>query len=429
MNREQRIAMARIISDMIKADNIIEESEIKKMKELMNIYGINQEHMGDSRNKRFSDAVNLLHDLSERNRKDFLDHIYEIAVCDNICVPREALLHMALKFCLLPDNENFENQPYLISCPTGEPTINDLYMVYLESSHDEVLNTELKNHFRLLVTVCRLCGFNFIYIPKLVEEFGDMDQKYVMEVIKYMAPNLEKEIINDVYDKLCHMSTSEFCLEVLKKRLHVNMPHNINPTLLINIGTSVVPYCSLDGKIEYYTEFLCIPIQSSIMTLVDKVLEYYQSKVSIYQTISLKSNKGHFKYFGFYKALFDFLIATPPVAPDLIFLDNLNNHYEVAFKYSEKRIYRMRLTPQEYEAYYNIARQTYHNNGNGWHEDNVNKTVISHIRTSIKNTLPNQTYTEQYMPYHAGRFYVLYLDRSKVFEKKYIDGKYKEVPL
>ena len=30
MTKEQRTAMARIISDMIKADNIIEESEIKK---------------------------------------------------------------------------------------------------------------------------------------------------------------------------------------------------------------------------------------------------------------------------------------------------------------------------------------------------------------------------------------------------------------
>lgn len=35
MTREQRTAMARIISDMIKADNIIEESEIRDMKKLM----------------------------------------------------------------------------------------------------------------------------------------------------------------------------------------------------------------------------------------------------------------------------------------------------------------------------------------------------------------------------------------------------------
>lgn len=40
MTKEQRTAMARIISDMIKADNIIEESEIKDMKKLMSEYAI-----------------------------------------------------------------------------------------------------------------------------------------------------------------------------------------------------------------------------------------------------------------------------------------------------------------------------------------------------------------------------------------------------
>lgn len=38
MIKEHRIAMARIISDIIIADNIIEESEIKDMKKLMSEY-------------------------------------------------------------------------------------------------------------------------------------------------------------------------------------------------------------------------------------------------------------------------------------------------------------------------------------------------------------------------------------------------------
>lgn len=40
MTKEQRTAMARIISDMIKADNVIDESEIKDMKRLMSGYCI-----------------------------------------------------------------------------------------------------------------------------------------------------------------------------------------------------------------------------------------------------------------------------------------------------------------------------------------------------------------------------------------------------
>ena len=51
--------MACIISDMIKADNVIEESEIKAMKRLMTDYSLTQRHMYEARRMRFSEAVNI----------------------------------------------------------------------------------------------------------------------------------------------------------------------------------------------------------------------------------------------------------------------------------------------------------------------------------------------------------------------------------
>ena len=154
----------------------------------------------------------------------------------------------------------------------------------------------------------------------MVEEFRSMNEQYVKDVISYMAPNLEDAFIQQVYDRLCNMTTVDFFRNVLYERLQVKALHNTPPSLLINIGTSVVPYCSAGGSIQYYTEFLCIPISSSILSLVDDILGFYQSKVSIRQSITISDSKGQFKYFGFYKALFDFLVAPPPVAPDLVFL-------------------------------------------------------------------------------------------------------------
>ena len=49
MTKEQRTAMARIISDMIKADNIIKESESKDMKKLMSYYGNANQKMSEVR--------------------------------------------------------------------------------------------------------------------------------------------------------------------------------------------------------------------------------------------------------------------------------------------------------------------------------------------------------------------------------------------
>lgn len=197
MTKEQRTATARIISDMIKADNIIEESEIRDMNRLISEYSITHQEMSEARKIRFSDAVNTLKELSVKERKSFFDHIYRIALSDNICVPCEVLLLIALQYCLIEVNKKSENgtplpKPYLISSPTGETSFNDQYMVYLENSYDEERNSESNQYFRLLVTIIRLCGFNFIYIPKMVEEFRELNERYVKDVISYMEPTLIK---------------------------------------------------------------------------------------------------------------------------------------------------------------------------------------------------------------------------------------------
>lgn len=441
MTKEQRTAIARIISDMIKADNIIEESEIRDMKRLMQEYSISHQEMADARKIRFSDAVNTLKDLSLKERKTFFNHIYGMALSDNICVPREALLLIALQYCLIEDEKKAEGnmhlrKPYLISCPTSEDSFNNQYMVYLESSYDEERNEELKKHFRLLVTITRLCGFNFIYIPKMVEEFRGMNEQYVKDVISYMAPNLEDSVIQQVYNRLCDMNTVEFFHNVLYERLQVKALHDTPPSLLINIGTSVVPYCSTGGSIQYYTEFLCIPISSSILNLVDDILGFYQSKVSIRQSITINDSKGQFKYFGFYKALFDFLVAPPPVVPDLIFLgQNMKTgRYQVAFKFEDGIEKKICLTPQQYDIYFQIAFKSYKSQIKGLPVSycrNI-KPSIAKIKGIISSEISDLTYSDQYKPEREGNAYILRLDKSKVFVRvrNSICGcEYEDIPI
>ena len=441
MTKEQRIAMARIISDMIKADNIIEESEIKDMKRLMSEYGVSHQEMSEARRIRFSEAVNTLKELPIRERLAFFDHIYSIALSDNVCVPREALLLIALQYCLIENDRKSVNgksqpKPYLISCPTGEASFNDQYMVYLESTYDEERNAELMQHFRLLVTITRLCGFNFIYIPKMVEEFRVMNEQYVKDVISYMAPNLEGSFIQQVYNRLCKLTTVDFFRNVLYERLQVKALHDTPPSLLINIGTSVVPYCSAGGSVQYYTEFLCIPICSGILTLVDDILGFYQSKVSIRQSITIGDNKGQFKYFGFYKALFDFLVAPPPVAPELIFLgqDMKTGRYQVAFKFDEGKEKKICLTPREYDAYFQVAFKSYRSRTKGLPIscDKHIKPTIAHLKSKISSEIPDLTYSNQYKPERDGNVYILRLDKSKVFVRQRTPNcgcEYKDIPI
>ena len=406
---------------MIKADNIIEESEIRDMKILMAEYSLTQQHMSDARKLRFSEAVTILQELPRRERKAFFDSIYRIALSDNLCVPREALLLIALQYCLVDIDKRGTNgvahpMPYLVSCSTGDASMNDQYMVYIESTFNAERNEELERNFRLLVTQSRLSGFNFIYIPKMVAEFKNMDSQYVKDVISYMAPNLEEQVVNGVYDRLCKMTTTEFFHSVLYERLQVRALYDAPPSLLINIGTSVVPYCSADGSVQYYTEFLCIPITDTTLSLVDEILAFYQSKVSV-KTITITDNQGQFKYFGFYKALFDFLVAPPPVAPDILFQgqDIRDNKYYVSFRFDNGRERKVHLTPKRYQLYLDIACKTYKSRTKGMPANAVPSATVSHIRSILSEELRDVTFKDQYIPTRYGNKYVLRLDKTKVF--------------
>ncbi|MBD5282915.1 MAG: hypothetical protein HDS33_07820 [Bacteroides sp.] len=442
MTKEELTAIARIVSDMIKADNIIEESEIADMKEIMSYYRITNEHMKEARHMRFSDAVNVLTMLSRQKREVFYEMIRKLALSDGLCVPKEVLLLIALKYCLV-NREEFhgEQRPYLINCPTSESALTDQYMVYLESDFNRARNEEINQIFRPLVDATSFRGFNFIYIPRMVEEFKAMNPQYVKDVIGYMAPSKSSGQIEEVYSRLCQMSTEEFFHNVLYDKLKVKMDYNSPPTLLINIGCSYVPYCTADGTVQYYTEFLCIPLGNRrILDLVYELLDFYQQNISI-RTLTVAENPGQFKYFGFYKALFDFLIAPQPVVPYLIFAPEGSygkdrNKKDKNRKIRNCIIFRVKdendkvlydevveLTPKRYKLYLDIAEATFSSASKGLHTSRVDSSNLSHLRKLILKKQQEKAFPDLYRPEKVGNFYKLLIERKKVKVLDVLTGK------
>ena len=75
MTKEQIIAISRVISDMIKADNIIEETEIQDMKQLMSDYSLTRQDMEAAQNIKLSDAIPVLRVLPKKVREELVNKI------------------------------------------------------------------------------------------------------------------------------------------------------------------------------------------------------------------------------------------------------------------------------------------------------------------------------------------------------------------
>lgn len=363
---KERIAIARIVSDMIKADNIIEESEIEMLNKLKGKYNLDNHIMSEARHIMFSTAVDDLDDLNDEEKIELFSSIQSMALADGVCVPREAMLLLALRYSLGVECDLGNSKMYkinrakrmrLISCPTGEASITSQYVIYIEGKYYEEVNANIKDKFEVNVLNLRQWGFDFIYIPSLIDEFRSMNVDYVKDVIRYMAPELSDETINVVYDRLLKMDTVTFCNYVLAEKLHVEAVKNAKPTLFINIGTSIVPYCSVSGPVECYTEFLCISIEEDITNQVKDFVRAYSKLVSFYAAPNptiVSDSPNRFKYFGFYKAMFDFLVKAEPKESDIV-IHPWNN----LFEFPHVPIEDLKLMPQEAALYKLILECTY----------------------------------------------------------------------
>lgn len=416
MTQEEKVAIARVLSDVVKADGHLSIEQFCIAQEVHEEYHLNQEHVSQSRGITFSDALKALKNLTVSEKKTLRANMKRVAFAGKVCQMQEALLLAAMDYV-------FDKDVTMVYAPTPNPTLGkEINMVYMESEYNEVLNEEMDDDrtYRLVHSQCSLDGINFSYIPRITSEFANLEKDDVVNILRYMSPMLSEEEAANVGRRMGELTTSEFYLKVL----HLPMQNVVNPPkefLLVGIGISMTPYCQADGKVKYFKDYLCLPINGSILETIDEFRQIYKSYASVTYPIV---RHGHSYYdFMFYKLFFDFLLTPPPVMPDLYFLgqEPKSGKYSIAFRFgdNEKVIY---LTPKEYEAFYEIVKRSAHSKSKGLPIgfDRTNLApVVSHIRQKIRNEMPEIALAEKFKPERSGNVYTVNTEHIKVFVRHY----------
>jgi len=336
MTHKERVAIARIVSDIVRADNIIDESETRLMQTFFeegSHYRLTYEILRESREISFSCALNMIAELSNEEKLHLYDNVLQLANVDGMCDARETCLLLAMCYCLgIKEGVVVPNvyKARLFACPTNSMVLNNRYMIYLEGDYDEKYNREIANNLKLFSLTAKQWGFDFVYLPGMVSEFAKMDPSYVKSVLRYISPELTEERTEEVYERLQKMNTESFCNSILATNLKVEEVRNIKPSLLINIGTSVVPYYSTDGQVEYYTEFLAIELDESVTSALETVIQMFSSIISrgaLQPQSWMEVSENKFRYFGFYKAILDFLVKAEPKVGEMVFCPRTSSIY------------------------------------------------------------------------------------------------------
>ena len=295
MKQSERACIFRIVTDLIKADAIIDTREIEELNSIRKKFSINKDDEVLGCSYTFAKAVNILLNSSKCLRKELTRTFNELAMSDAFCAREEALLLVALRLCMGVSNDV---ECKIVSIDTSSVSIEPTQILYLESDFDNDVNWEINEKFREISTEVRLAGFDLVYLPKMAEHYRTVPDEDFLNIAGFLYPSASQNRIEFVIKQLQRLSTSEFCKDQLVGKLGVKDFSLINPALMNNIGSSSVR----DKEISnFILIFLDKDVLNSIRNILDLFSEYYHTLRLNY----LKEEKGRFIFTGFYKQVFD----------------------------------------------------------------------------------------------------------------------------
>ena len=383
MSPNEKTASARILSDVIKADSIIEKSEMMKLGELRKKFDIRSEHLQKGQGMTFSEALSVLRGMDKENVDEFLADLYDLSISDGSCCPKEAQLILAIKYCF---EDGLRDHSQVFSCNSKDFNItSDQYVVYVESDEDTDKNKEIRRNLAIIVNSLKVIGFDFIYIPKLVDEFKAMSPEYVKDVIHYMAPQLDRDTkVNDIYNRMCNLTTYEFCQKVLCEENKVDAIRDTEPALLVSVGNSIVPYVDSSGGCHSYMEFLKINIKDDVVSEIVTLCDIYRDLVDDRIVMPLRPRKDRFKYFGFYKALLDFLVSGENEAEGKVQIDMKNRVVSI----QNRPGISLHLSKDKLALFFLLIHENLFSDGLSYKKDGTGRCIIADkLRKSTKEIL------------------------------------------
>lgn len=336
MNKIEKISIAKIITDLIKADSVIDSREMELFDFVKDAFRLNKECLSDARFITFSDAVNNLSCLPSEEKSDLMDLFKKITLADGMCNKDEALLMIALLYCL---GEEHDTEMIHIQVPQQGLQLENSQVIYVESKYNEEINQVISKEFHQIENSMRLAGFDFAYIPQIAKTYRSTPPELFNEVLSFLTPNLNEEELSNIQDKISEMTTDQFCKEQLCNKLHLNLMET-DPAILVKVGESV-------AADSIYANFLKIEIGQDFLDELKLFMYRFTSMMNAEYSIlrNIYNSNDRFIYSGVYKQIIDLCLMKDNFKSRIL-LDTIHQkikfpeiNEEIKVSRSEKALY------------------------------------------------------------------------------------------
>lgn len=308
MTQSERVAVRRVLADMVQADGIIDLREVSLFDELSAKYSLRPEEAVASCNVTLAQAFATLAEVSEGVKDDVVRDCARVSLSDGFCAREEALLHLALRVCL-DSRQGFAAQ--LVSAATNGLTFGSGQILYIESEFDKKINAKIQEQLTELSTEALLMGFDFFHQPSLLREYAEVPRAKLVRITKFLYPHIAQERIEKVIGLVLDTTTHEFATALFSDKLGMAEVEDVAPSFMIGVGQST-------SQGRQYTHFLLVEVGYDPLSTLRCVRNMMYSIYRPQQLSYLRQETGRLVYAGYYRQLFDLNLLRSNVRSSIV---------------------------------------------------------------------------------------------------------------
>ena len=321
LGKDQRIALARIVYDLIMADKIIDDEEVVKFAKLFGEEN-NRILFHQAQELTFAKAIKLLtHPSDDNNDNEVIRKVHadqrrrqaekaanivsETASSDGFCAPSEAILLLAIDYFLKKNNATYTKYD-IQSFKLTDIFIGKRFVLYVDNNASSK-SLEVEQNYDLIVNLLASIGFQFIYIPKIVEQYKKKGLEMFKAMSMYIFPDIPEDKVEDVYNNIMQMDTKSFVKDYLNEKLGFDIIC-ARPALMVMLGRSSVIGKNISDKglvYETNANFLKVNIgEEKVVNVVGDLVHDFNKFVTFNFHIDFNPAKDKLLYHGIHKAFF-----------------------------------------------------------------------------------------------------------------------------
>ena len=305
-----KTALAKVLSDLVQCDGIVNQGEIDFLQRVYDTFGITASSRKKATTLSLSDAVSLLKTLGNHEKIAILRLFQTLSLSDDSLDLNESLLTTALLLSIeieLPETQGIK--AHFVSIPNLNFDTRNA-VLYVEAEYDKAVNDSLLRDYQAICKLLSNAQREFFYLPVVMHELNNKRTTF-LQALSYIEPTLSEEQLDLIDSRIGIMNSAFLSKEIFLNYLNANGLNINRPSFFFRIG---------DKNTSNQQDFLILEIENGPLSTLQHFFELKDNIINLHpEGLSQKderflqkamsapnvAEKDELNYTGFHKILID----------------------------------------------------------------------------------------------------------------------------